>query len=107
MKLLSVAGVNAGTATSGMILDFAAGGLETGVLTGVTGLAGVTFAGGVVLIVGIVLTGVALAGGVTVIPGDPIPMVRLVAHNAAMMPELMLFGFMVSTSRWCELGDYF
>ena len=100
-------GVNGGTATSGMILDFAVGGVETGVLTGVTGLAGVTFTGGVVLIVGIVLTGVIFAGGVTVIPGELIPMARLVAHNAAMMPELMLFGFMVSTSRWCELGDYF
>ena len=79
-------GVNGGTTTRGMILDFAAGGLETGALTGVTGLAGVIFAGGVVLIVGIVLTGVAFAGGVTVIPGEPIPMTRLVAHNAAMMP---------------------
>ena len=55
----------------------------------------------------IVLVGVVFAGGVTVTPGDPIPMARLVAHNAAMMPELMLIGFMVSTSRWCELGDYF
>jgi hypothetical protein len=77
------------------------------VFTGVTGLAGVTLGSGVVLIVGIVLVGVVLAGGVTAIPGDPIPMARLVAHNAAMMPELMLLGFMVSTSRWCELGDYF
>ena len=103
MKLLSVVRVNAGTTTSGMIVEvFATGGLEIGVLTGVTGLEGVTLGSGVVLIVGVVL-----AGGVTVIPGDPIPMARLVAHNAAMMPELMLLGFMVSTSRWCELGDYF
>jgi hypothetical protein len=77
------------------------------VLTGVTGLEGVTFGSGVVLIVGVAFVGIVLAGGVTVIPGDPIPMARLVAHNAAMMPELMLLGFMVSTSRWCELRDYY
>ena len=95
-------GVKAGTATRGMILEvLTAGGLEIGVFTGATGLAGVTLGSGVILVVG-----VALAGGVTVIPGNPIPTVRLVAHNAAMMPELMLLGFMVSTSRWCELGDY-
>jgi hypothetical protein len=78
-----------------------------GVLTGITGLEGLAWGAGVVLIVGVVLVGVILAGGVTVIPGDPIPMVRLVAHNAAMRPELMLLGFMLSASRWFELGDYF
>ena len=54
-------------------------------------LAGVAVVGGVVL-----LAGADFGGGVTVIAGVTMPIVRLVAHNMAITPGLMLFGFMVS-----------
>ena len=84
MKFLRVAGVSGVTSTSGSL--FVAGcGFGVGVLVGVA------VVGGVVLLVG-----VAFGGGVTVIAGVIIPIVRLVAHNMAITPGLMLFSFMVS-----------
>jgi hypothetical protein len=97
VKLLRVAGVSVGTTTSGGLFVVADGcGLGLGVLRGVLG---VTVVGGVDFVgVGIFGgTGVDLEGGVTVIAGDTIPIVRLVAHNMAITPGLMLLGFMIST----------
>ena len=66
-------------------------------------LVGVAVVGAVVLLVGVavvggivLLVGVAFGGGVTVIAGVTMPSVRLVAHNMAITPGLMLLSFMIS-----------
>jgi len=67
----------------------------------VVGVSGVTTTSGSLFVAGCgfwvgVLVGVAFGGGVTVIAGVTIPSVRLVAHNMAITPGLMLLSFMVS-----------
>ena len=103
------------TATSGWLFVLVEGGeVEIGVLAGVAVVGGVILVGGVNLVGavnlagGVVLiVGVDFGGGVTVIAGVAIPIVRLVAHNMAIMPGLMLLGFMVSASPFINFGDYF
>jgi hypothetical protein len=110
VKLLRVAGVSAGTMTSGGLVRVVAGwGVVTGRVVGVTVVVGVTFVGvvtfgGGVSLVGSdgLVVGVGLAGGVTVIAGATIPATPS-AHNMAITPELMLVGFMVSASRSVNL----
>ena len=82
---MRVAGVSGVTTTSGSLFGVAGCGLGVGIL------AGAAVVGGVVLLVG-----VDFGGGVTAIAGVTMPIVRLVTHNMAITPGLMLFSFMVS-----------
>lgn len=95
MKFLTIAGVSAGTMTSGGPFGAVVGRLAGfGVLAGV-GVIGVVFTGaGVGLAVG-----VDLVGGVTVTAGATMPIVRLAAQSKAIAPGLILVSFIVSTSR--------
>ena len=118
-----VAGVSVGTATSGILLGGADGWELTGVVpVGVTEVGGVVLLGGIILVGGVDLAGItglgavvlvgkvilvgALEGGVTVAAGVTIPIVRLVAHNRAIMPGLTLLGFIVSAYPLYEFRDY-
>jgi hypothetical protein len=87
-------------------------GLVVGGLLGVTVLEGVTFGDGVIFGSGVTLVGSGvlmvagdLAGGVTVIAGATIPATPS-AHNMAIIPELMLVGFMVLVPAPLTNDDY-
>jgi hypothetical protein len=105
VKFFRVVGARTGTATSGGLFVVVDGwGLTVGVLAGVAvvgvafeGVGGAIFAGAGVFGVGAGVR-VDLEGGVTVIAGATIPSVRLAIHKIAIVPGLMLVGFMVSTS---------
>ena len=93
---MRVAGVSGVTTTSGSLFGVAGCGFGVGML------AGVAVVGGVVL-----LAGADFGGGVTVIAGVTMPIVRLVAHNMAITPGLMLFSFMVSAVLCYVSIDYY
>ena len=89
MKFLRVAGVSGVTTTNGSLF-----------------VAGCGFGVGVAVVgVVVLLVGVDFGGGVTVIAGVTMPSVRLVAHNMAITPGLMLLSFMVSAVPYV-LSDY-
>ena len=99
MKLLRVAGVRVGTATSGRRLVLVAGGLKVGIFAGVVGVGAVVLSGETTFIGVAVFGRVDLAGGVTVIAGAAIPIARLATHNPAITLGLILLSFMISASR--------
>lgn len=93
--------MSVGTATNGGLMGVVAGGeLVAGKVVGVTVVVGVTLVAGGTTFVGSggLVVGVVVDGGVTVIAGATIPATPS-AHNMAIIPELMLVGFMVSASR--------
>ena len=97
MKFLRVVGVSGVTMTSGSLFVGAGCGFGVGLLAGVAVVGTVVLLVGLAVVGGVVLlVGVDFGGGVTVIAGVIIPIVRLVAHNMAITPGLMLFSFMVS-----------
>ena len=81
-------------------------------VSGVTTTNGSLFVAGCGFVVGVAVVGVVVllvgvdcGGGVTVIAGVTMPSVRLVAHNMAITPGLMLLSFMVSAVPYV-LSDY-
>jgi hypothetical protein len=102
VKLLRVAGVSVGTATSGGPVGVVAAGGLVGEAVGVmlVGVAlgnGVTFGSGVTLVgSGVLVVGIGVEGGVAVIADATLPATPS-AHNMIITPGLMLVGFTIST----------